>query len=80
LSGNGSNEDDLIPVSGVADILSVSEKSVRALINRGDLPAFRPTQRGTRVRRRDVYAFLANRRVKPTTAKRKEGDHKFAKE
>ena len=73
MSGNGPKEDEMMPVSEVADMLSVSKKSVRALINRGELPAFRPTQRGTRVRRRDVYAFLANRRVKPTTTKQKEG-------
>jgi hypothetical protein len=53
-------------------MLGVSEKSVRVLINRGDLAAFRPTERGTRIRRGDVYAFLATRRIKPTVAKQKE--------
>jgi hypothetical protein len=53
-------------------MLGVSEKSVRVLINRGDLAAYRPTERSTRVRRGDVYAFLATRQIKPTTAKHKE--------
>ena len=69
----GPNEDELIPVSEVADMLSVSEKSVRSLINRGDLLAFRPTQRSTRVRRGDVYKFLVNQQVKPKPTKQKEG-------
>ena len=72
MSSKGPNEDELIPVREVAGMLGVSQKSVRVLINRGDLAAFRPTERGTRVRREDVYAFLATRRIKPAAAKHKE--------
>jgi excisionase family DNA binding protein len=73
LKEKGTNDDELIPVSEVAKMLNLSEKSVRAIIKRGDLPAFRPTHRSTRVRRGDIYTFLANWRVKPAPAKQKEG-------
>ena len=62
-------EDERLTVSETANVLGVSEKTVRRLIDEGDLPAYRPTPRKTWVLRRDLAAFWASRRIAPPRSK-----------
>ena len=63
-------EDERLTVSETANELGVSEKTVRRLIDEGDLPAYRPTPRKTWVLRRDLAAFWASRRIAPPKAEK----------
>ena len=57
------NQTDLLTTGAVARMAGVSEKTVRAWQNAGDLPAMR-IEGGMRLfHRKDVEAFLANREV-----------------
>ena len=48
----------------VADALQVSEKTIRRLVNRGDLVGFKVGDRGqVRVRSEDLEAYLERQRV-----------------
>jgi len=49
---------DLLPVPAVADYLSISERAVRDLVTRRQLPVIKIGQR-IRVRRTDLDAYLA---------------------
>ncbi len=63
-----------LTVGEAAHALGVSEKTVRGLIRRGELTAYRPTPRKTWVLRADLAAFWASRRVAPSEEIRKEVD------
>jgi excisionase family DNA binding protein len=54
-----------LKVSEVAHTLGVSDKQVRGLIERGELPAYRYGPRGTRVRPEDLDAFREAHRIRP---------------
>jgi excisionase family DNA binding protein len=62
------NEEERLTVGEAAKELGISEKTVRGLIRKGDLPAYRPTPRKTWVLRGDLAAFWASRRIAPTDA------------
>jgi excisionase family DNA binding protein len=63
-----------LTVGEAAQALGVSEKTVRDLIRRGELTAYRPTPRKTWVLRADLAAFWESRRVAPSEEVRKEVD------
>ena len=65
------NEDDRLSVREAADEIGVSEKTVRSLIRRGDLVAFKISERKTYVLREDLGAFLESRRTSPALAGRR---------
>ncbi|MBR2697412.1 MAG: helix-turn-helix domain-containing protein, partial [Clostridia bacterium] len=52
---------ELWTVAQAAEALSVSEDTVRRLINGGQLPAYQITARTTRLDPLDVYAYLDSR-------------------
>jgi len=53
--------DDNLTVAEAALALRVSEKTVRRLIESGELRAFKPTKRNTRVPRANLDAFIESR-------------------
>jgi excisionase family DNA binding protein len=56
---------ELLTVQEVADMMKVSEKTVRRLIKRGNLAAYKIGARGQlRVNERDLERYLDARRVK----------------
>lgn len=55
------NQDERLSVSQAAHELDLSEKTVRGLIRRKELPAFKLTPRKTVVRREDLDKYLATR-------------------
>jgi excisionase family DNA binding protein len=64
-------EDERLTVGETAKELGVSEKTVRRLIHRGALPAYRISERTTYVLRADLQVFLQSSR----TAKAKQEAH-----
>ena len=55
----------LLTVQEVADTMKVSEKTVRRLIKRGDLAAYRVGDRGQlRVKERDLEQYVNAQRVR----------------
>lgn len=62
-------EDERLTVGEAAKQLGISEKTVRGLIRKGELPAYRPTPRKTWVLQEDLAAFWASRRIAPPKAK-----------
>ena len=50
----------LVTISGAADYLKLSTKTVRRLIAQGRLEAFFVTPRSLRVRQRDLDAYIAS--------------------
>lgn len=55
----------LLTIREVADALQVSEKTVRRLVNRGDLSGFKVGDRGqVRVKQEDLEAYLETQRVR----------------
>ncbi|PLS85256.1 MAG: DNA-binding protein [Actinobacteria bacterium] len=65
-----SGPDERLTVGEVADELGVSEKTVRALIRRGELVAYNLAERKTYVRRGDLDAFVESRRTASVAAGR----------
>lgn len=54
----------LLTVQDVADSMKVSEKTVRRLIKRGDLAAYKVGDRGQlRINERDLEGYLETQRV-----------------
>ncbi len=53
----------LLPVARVAQILSLSERSVRSLIAEGFLPVIRVGARAVRVHPEDLAGFIDGRRA-----------------
>jgi excisionase family DNA binding protein len=54
----------LFTIREVADVLQVSEKTIRRLVNRGDLVGFKVGDRGlVRVRAEDLEVYLERRRI-----------------
>ena len=53
----------LLPVARVAQILSLSERSVRSLIAEGSLPMIRVGARAVRVHPEDLAGFIEERRA-----------------
>jgi len=54
----------LLTVQEVADAMRVSEKTVRRLIKRGDLPAYKVGDRGQlRVKERELEGYIEAQRV-----------------
>ncbi|MCK0508572.1 helix-turn-helix domain-containing protein [Aromatoleum anaerobium] len=54
----------LLTLREVADALQVSERTIRRLVNRGDLAGFRVGDRGqVRVKCEDLEAYLERQRV-----------------
>lgn len=62
---------ELWTVAQAAEALSVSEDTVRRLINGGQLPAYQITERTTRLDPLDVYAYLDSRKKKTAALQRK---------
>lgn len=55
----------LLTLREVADALQVSEKTVRRLVNRGDLAGFKVGDRGqVRIMQEDLDAYLQTQRVR----------------
>lgn len=55
----------LLTVPEVADAMKVSAKTVRRLIKRGDLPAYRVGERGQlRVEERELERYVESQRVR----------------
>ena len=53
-----------LTVREVSDVMKVSEKTVRRLIKRGDLAAYKVGDRGQlRIRTRDLELYLESQRV-----------------
>ncbi len=63
-------EDARLTVAEVARELELSEKTVRGLIRRRELPAYRITPRKLYVLRGDLEAFVESRRTAPVTTGR----------
>jgi len=61
----------LLTVAELADLLSVTDITVRRMVIRGQIPAVR-IGRAVRFRQEDVDAFLTSVRIQPT-AVRKDG-------
>lgn len=56
---------NLLTIPVVAEALKVSEKTVRRLIKRGDLPAFKVGDRGQlRVDEQDLERYVESQRVR----------------
>lgn len=56
----------LLTVSEVAETMKVSEKTVRRLIKRGDLPAYRLGERGQlRIEEGELERYVLSQRVRP---------------
>lgn len=56
----------LLTVQEVAETMRISEKTVRRLIKRGDLTAYKVGDRGQlRVKERDLEVYLESQRVSP---------------
>ena len=54
----------LLTIREVADALQVSERTIRRLVNRGDLVGFKVGDRGqVRVKSEDLEAYLERQRV-----------------
>jgi len=57
----------LLTLREVADALQVSERTIRRLVNRGDLAGFKVGDRGqVRVKSEDLEAYLERQRVHAT--------------
>lgn len=55
----------LLTLPEVAEAMKVSEKTVRRLIKRGDLPAYRVGERGQlRVEERELERYVESKRVR----------------
>ena len=54
-----------LTVKESAQALGVSEKTVRGLIRRGELPAYDISKRVTWILRTDLEAFIESRRTSP---------------
>ncbi len=52
----------LLPVARVAQVLALSERSVRSLIAEGSLPVIRVGARAVRVHPEDLLSFIEGRR------------------
>lgn len=71
----GEKKMELLTVPEIADIMKVSEKTVRRLIQRGDLTAYKLGDRGQlRVKQRDLEQYVEAQRimVKQTAKANKE--------
>lgn len=61
---------NLLTVPEVAEAMKVSEKTVRRLIKRGDLPAYRLGERGQlRVEERELERYVESQRVRADLTK-----------
>lgn len=60
----------LINVAAAAEILSVSEETVRNLVKAGKLPAYQINAKLTRFDVEDVYSYLESRRVQAAALRR----------
>ena len=69
---------ELWTVAQAAEALSVSEDTVRRLINGGQLPAYQITPRTTRLDPLDVYAYLDSRKKRAGALQRKTRGRKPA--
>lgn len=58
-------EGERLSVRQAAHELELSEKTVRGLIGRRELPAYKISNRKTYVLRRDLEAFVESRRTAP---------------
>lgn len=59
----------LLTIPEVAEAMKVSEKTVRRLIKRGDLPAFKVGDRGQlRVEEQDLERYIVSQRVRVADA------------
>ncbi len=60
----------LLTIPEVAEAIKVSEKTVRRLIKRGDLPAYKVGDRGQlRVEEQELERYVESQRVRPTDAR-----------
>jgi excisionase family DNA binding protein len=57
------NEQEYLTVGEVASVLGVTEKTVRRLIDRGELIAYKISERKTYVRREDLDAYIESGRT-----------------
>ena len=59
-----------LSIKEVAEILAVSESTIRSMIRAKELPAIRtgPTKRTVRIARSDFEAYLAHARTVPTAS------------
>jgi excisionase family DNA binding protein len=64
------SEDERLTVSEVAEDLGISPKTVRRIIDRGELVAYQLTARKTYVLRRDLSAFIESRPRVAATGRR----------
>jgi len=53
-----SNDSDILTMDEAAEILKLTRRTVQTLIKRGDLRAYRASQKIVRLFRRDVNKFL----------------------
>ncbi len=58
-----SSKEEYLTVSQVAQELGISTKSVRNLIKRGELVAYRFIERDYKIERSDLVAFKESRRI-----------------
>ncbi len=76
------NERERLTVSEAARQLGLSAKTVRNLIRRRELPAYRISERKTYVLRGELDAFIESRRTAPVTVpvrdQSKEASHQSA--
>lgn len=63
------NEGERLTVAEVAKELGVSQKTVRGLIRREELIAYRISERKTYVLREDLYAFVDSSRTARVAAR-----------
>lgn len=63
-------ENDRLTVAKAAQELEVSEKTMRRIIERGELVAYKLTPRKTYVLRRDLNAFIESRPRVAATGRR----------
>lgn len=57
------SEHDLLTVSEVADYLRVTERTVRDMIDRGDIPAMK-IGKAYRIKRTDLEGFIARQEAR----------------
>ena len=67
---NALNEDERLSVAEAAGALGISVRTVRNLIDQGELPAYRITPRRTFILREDLDTFVENRRTAAGNARK----------
>ncbi len=64
----GTKKMKLLTIAEVAEAMKVSEKTVRRLIKRGDLPAFQLGERGQlRIDENELHRYVESQRVRRET-------------